>query len=294
MNVHPLPSDAGSFVPHRDSMLLLDKLQKVELDTGQAEVTVRSSNIFYENQTGLNPVAHIELIAQTAAAHNGYVDIKNKRPVRPGFLVGVKEFHITGSAIEGDKLCIEIKRIFELDNATVLEGKVNSADGTKIAAGNLNLWLLNEGLPPAPNVAKPVSVPGEHGKAAIELEQDRGAAGSYIFKHMRIVKTTREKFTSCISFAPEFVGFQGHFPETPILPGVVMLQTAVTATELFLKKRLRLKKVHKAKFMGQVLPNQLLKTECTVDSGSKRHNVRVQLSADDKKVAFVIFDFEDA
>ncbi len=50
MNVHTLPSDVESFVPHRDSMLLLDKLQKVELDTGQAEVTVRSSNIFYENR----------------------------------------------------------------------------------------------------------------------------------------------------------------------------------------------------------------------------------------------------
>ncbi len=293
MNVYPLPSEVLPFVSHRGVMLLIDRLEKVEPDKGQAGMTVKNSNIFYENKSGLNPVAFIELIAQTAAAYNGYVDMSNNRPVRPGFLVGVKEFQITGSAAAGDKLEIEIKRILDIYNATVIEGNVRLDDGTTIAAGVLNLWIFNEEPPSAPDVPAAVPIPGEHSEAAVELGRDRCAVGSYIFESLRIVKADEEKLTTCIAFEPRFIGFQGHFPQAPILPGVVMLQTAVASTELLLKKCLRFKTVDKAKFMDQVLPNQMLKTECTVSSGAEGRQSRVQLSVDDKKVASVIFSFEE-
>ena len=294
MNLYPLPSDVLSFVSQRGGMLLIDQLEKVEPDKGRASMTVRNSNVFYEHKGGLNPVAFIELIAQTAAAYNGYIDMSNNRPVRPGFLVGVKEFQITGSAAAGDKLEIEINRVLEIYNATVLDGKICSDDGTTIASGILNLWILNEEPPSAPDVADTVPVSGEHSKAAVELGRDRCAVGSYIFERLRIVKKEEDKLTTCIAFEPGFIGFQGHFPQAPILPGVVMLQTAVASTELLLKKCLRFSKVDKAKFMDQVLPNQLLKAECTVSSGAKGRQSRVQLSVDDKKVASVIFRCEEA
>lgn len=294
MDVHPLPSDVLPFVPHRDVMLLLDKLVKVEPDTGIAEVTVRKNNIFYQKKSGLNPIAFIELIAQTAAAHDGYIEMNNNRPLRTGFLVGMKEFIVTGSAVEGDNLCVDVKRIFEINNATVLEGRIRSNDGTTIAAGTVNIWTLDEDPPPAPDVPAAVPIPGEYSEAAAELGQRRCAVGSYILECMRIVKADEEKLTACIAFSPEFIGFQGHFPQAPILPGIVIIQTAIASAELLLKKYLRVKKVDKAKFIDQVLPNQLLKAECIISSGVKGRQSRTQLSVEDKKIAAITFSFEEA
>ena len=292
-NPYTLPADVRSFIPHRDAMLLINSLDIVEPDTGKASAIIRRENIFYEPLTGLNPVAFVELIAQTAAAHNGYMDLMHKSPIHPGFLAAIKDFHTNGIVKEGDSLHIHIQRVLEINNATVLEGRVESENGAKIAAGTLNLWIFDEVLLLPQERGNEIPVNGKLIPSGIKLGKNRDAVSSYITDHIRIQKADEAMLAAGICFAPDFVGFKGHFPNSPILPGIITLQVAVVSTEILLKNRICLKKVDKTKFLQPALPNQWVNIECTIHKDEKGQYSRVQFSADNHKIASVMLHFEE-
>lgn len=64
----------------------------------------------------------------------------------------------------------------------------------------------------------------------------------------------RTEGTATFYFPETFIGFSGHFPEQPVLPGVCIIQAALVAAETSLK----LETIRSAKFFNVVLPNQKL------------------------------------
>ncbi|MCF8068348.1 MAG: hypothetical protein K9L30_07165 [Desulfobacterales bacterium] len=288
-----LPSEASLFVPHRDTMLLLDKLEKVVPDLGQARAVIKSDNIFFHENTGLDPVAFIELMAQTAAAYNGYEDIKNDRNVRTGLLVGIKNFRLTGCQVnKGDTLRIEIRRTFEINNATVIDGTVTSSDQKTIAEGTLNVWILDE-APPFSSVAAPDPRSSDIKDDMPEwLTQNRNRSSAYILEHLQILNGSVEALNAAISFESKFIGFSGHFPGTPILPGIIMLQIAALTAELLLQKRLTIKTVDKVKFMGTVMPDRILQISGKLISDGDGWQTGIQLNSDGKKLAAIVMSVE--
>jgi len=70
--------------------------------------------------------------------------------------------------------------------------------------------------------------------------------------------TLRARFT----FGPDFIGFQGHFPEMPILPGICKIQAVLVMLEAHHKRKVRLRKVVLAKFIKPVSYEQELVFEC--------------------------------
>ncbi len=73
--------------------------------------------------------------------------------------------------------------------------------------------------------------------------------------------------TAEISFPPDFIGFQGHFPGQPVLPGVCQMELALALADRLAGTRQTLGAVTNAKFISVVLPNQLLKIECSLTEG---------------------------
>jgi 3-hydroxymyristoyl/3-hydroxydecanoyl-(acyl carrier protein) dehydratase len=63
-------------------------------------------------------------------------------------------------------------------------------------------------------------------------------------------------FSARIVFPTEFVGFKGHFPGRPVLPGVCLIQTALVALSRVLDKPVELKRLVSAKWMAPVLPGE--------------------------------------
>jgi len=63
-------------------------------------------------------------------------------------------------------------------------------------------------------------------------------------------------------FADSFVGFEGHFPEHPILPAIVEIMTVVWLVGEQSGCRQRLVAVEDAKFLSPVRPNQELLVQC--------------------------------
>ncbi|MEO5356422.1 MAG: hypothetical protein H7844_03880 [Nitrospirae bacterium YQR-1] len=284
------------YLPHRDAMLLIDELLYVQTDTGGASVVIKEDNIFYASDEGLNPAAYVELIAQTAAAYTGYDDRQKNKPVRSGFLTGVKDFQVTAESRAGDTLCIDIMRSLDMKNATVLEGLIKHSDGRVCAKGTLTLWILDQPLePPVLSGQSPFSdVTGKREALLDELKGGGSRVENYIFEHTLINVRGKDTLVMCIPFNSGFMGFAGHFPQAPVLPGVVVLQSALAAAEILTDKHLRLETIEKAKFMGVVLPEQPLICECKVTDKGEQKMCNAAFTVNNRKVASALFSVREA
>lgn len=63
-----------------------------------------------------------------------------------------------------------------------------------------------------------------------------------------------KRLTSCFAFPTGFIGFQGHFPQKKILPGVCQIQCVLTLLEKGSEKTVFLKEVVLAKYFTPVFP----------------------------------------
>jgi 3-hydroxyacyl-[acyl-carrier-protein] dehydratase len=72
------------------------------------------------------------------------------------------------------------------------------------------------------------------------------------------------ELTARFLFPPEFVGFQGHFPERPILPAVCEIQAAIAMLEASSKRRITLKEIVSAKFSMPVTCGEEVMYLCSV------------------------------
>ncbi|MFA5087653.1 MAG: hypothetical protein WC552_01310 [Candidatus Omnitrophota bacterium] len=58
------------------------------------------------------------------------------------------------------------------------------------------------------------------------------------------------------NFPEDFIGFKGHFPGRPILPGVCKVQAVICLLEAATKKKPRIKELISAKFLAPVTCNE--------------------------------------
>lgn len=72
-------------------------------------------------------------------------------------------------------------------------------------------------------------------------------------------KTFQTGETGCkaeVIFDPDFIGFKGHFPNAPVLPGIVMIQLLVLMCERATGQSLHIEGIREAKFTEPVLPEE--------------------------------------
>jgi 3-hydroxyacyl-[acyl-carrier-protein] dehydratase len=102
------------------------------------------------------------------------------------------------------------------------------------------------------------------------------------------VEISESKLSTEITINPEHRIFEGHFPEAPVMPGVVQLQIVKEILEMHLDKPLRMKKLHSCKFLSII--NPLETSQVSIDAKfttseyldvvtSIRHNETVYLKA---------------
>ena len=95
------------------------------------------------------------------------------------------------------------------------------------------------------------------------------------------------KITARFAFFPEFIGFKGHFPNRPVLPGVCSIQAVTAIFKAFKKEEVRLREIVSAKFFTPVSPNQELFFECrsTKEENDQLLVKVLVISGDGKKIA---------
>lgn len=71
-----------------------------------------------------------------------------------------------------------------------------------------------------------------------------------------------------VAFASDFTGFDGHFPDNPILPGICKIQTVIAVYEQLKQQKVSLLELKQVKFFAPVLPDQ----ELTFKIKDKKNN----------------------
>lgn len=70
--------------------------------------------------------------------------------------------------------------------------------------------------------------------------------------------------TARFLFPAGFIGFQGHLPESPVLPAVCEIQAALVLLQAWSRRRVRLSEVVSAKFLAAITSDEELEVHCSV------------------------------
>ena len=101
-----------------------------------------------------------------------------------------------------------------------------------------------------------------------------------------LTETDEGKLVARFVFPENFIGFQGHFPGRPILPGVCKIQALLLILRTWHKKKIRLKEVVLSKFFSPVSCGEELIFECQqqMENGEEAI-VKALITSKGKKIA---------
>ncbi len=85
---------------------------------------------------------------------------------------------------------------------------------------------------------------------------------SEIENAMDLAEDIEGNYRATFLFPRSFIGFQGHFPGNPILPGVCMIQSLLVLCQTRHKRRLILKEIVSAKFYTGIGPGERIEVSC--------------------------------
>lgn len=136
--IERLPMPADGLIPQRAPMKLVDTLLSIGERTAEVEVKIAPDCIFLDRDGCLEPAAFMEIIAQSAALHNGFRT--RHLAVKPeGFLLGAKKMNITGTARAGDRLVINLYKEAKLGGFGIVYGAAMKGDEC-VAAGEIKVY----------------------------------------------------------------------------------------------------------------------------------------------------------
>ena len=104
--------DAAKYVPHSGRMVLLEKVIAYDDDSITCSVAIRPDSLFVRGGR-VGPWVGLEYMAQTIAAHGGYLAVAAGKPVHVGFLLGTRSIDFrTGWFRVGQTLHVTAKHIW--------------------------------------------------------------------------------------------------------------------------------------------------------------------------------------
>jgi predicted hotdog family 3-hydroxylacyl-ACP dehydratase len=272
-----LPCPVIELVPHRAPMLLLEHLEQYSPETGTAIGRVGADHPFLHDDGRLNPASFIEYLAQAAAAHEGFRRRLKDRNLPGGFLVGVHDFVIEGSAAVGDKIEVVACRGLQFDAFRIVTGIV-LVEGRQVASGELRLLISED-----PSLF-------EHSEARAVLPPP--AEGS----QFPLAPARRQALDRAASSAEYLLdgslsAFHGHFPGEPILPAVAAVAIAVETVKTMADRPLELRVIKSAKFRAPVRPGAIVTIRCEPKSSGDTPLWRVRLESSGAVAADMKLEF---
>lgn len=137
MNSYP---EILSLIPQRPPFIMVDELIHVAEDTCTTKFLVRTDNVLLE-ESHFSEGGLVENIAQTAAAHAGYMALKKEEAVKTGFIGAVTNLKISGLPAGGSILETSIKIENQIFDVTLISGQV-SCEGRLVASCEMKIFLL--------------------------------------------------------------------------------------------------------------------------------------------------------
>ncbi len=100
-------------------------------------------------------------------------------------------------------------------------------------------------------------------------------------EHIKVEPIAEGTFSAKFCFPASFSGFDGHFPDQPVLPGVCLVQAVLVAVEQALGQKLELTEIVLAKFFSVSKPDETLTAVCRVNE----EMIRAKISRGDDRIA---------
>lgn len=290
-----LPIAAKELIPHREKMALLKELTDFSDNYAHSIQTVMQEDLFVNRGNELDSIVFVELLAQLASAYSGYDALINSGKLKNGFLVGIQNFSIMQDVRVGDVLSLVIDKKTEIDKISFFDAAIKS-DDLSLASGTIKVWE-SEGEMPTDSQCRSV-IP----------EKNIGDIASLIEKFSQISNLNREilnnlysfnrssescQITGDFFFDESFIGFQGHFPGFSIFPGVLLLKIGALVSELALNKRLMITKIHNAKFIKLVFPNQSFQCRVNIEQDGDGFKCKATFFRNDEQVSIFSFSAEE-
>lgn len=270
-----LPASAKELVPHRGTMLLIDELSEYTPEYLSGRTCITNKNPFLDAGGKLDGICFVEILAQLAAAGEGYEARKGGGRVKSGYLVGVNDFSIHRQARLGDILHARMNKTLKVNNINVFEGNIFLGEEC-ISSGKLKLYV-EENESEAPSMT---SSPDFSEEAEVFTHCHRSVIYTQILNNLKAVDVSMEtgRASGEFCFDNEFLGFHGHFPGYPILPGIVMIGMSVAVCEAVCMAPMMLAELERAKFSRQVIPGDTVRVEVNIQEIDDRYKVRSQLT----------------
>ena len=134
-----LPVSADRIIPQQHPMRLVSRLLKVEERYAEVEAVVNEKSPFAKADGSLEDVALFEMMAQAAAAMNGFEEFDTGLPPHRGALLGGKNIRLKGTGSVGAPLLIKIRKKASFGNFGVIGATVHSGK-TLLAQGDIKVF----------------------------------------------------------------------------------------------------------------------------------------------------------
>ena len=134
-----LPIPADRIIPQKAPMRLISRLLVVKERYAEVEAVVSENSPFTRADGHLEEVALFEIMAQAAAAMNGFEEFDTGLPPHRGALLGGKTIKVTGEARAGEPLVVKITKKASFGSFGVLGATVQNGESL-LAKGDIKVF----------------------------------------------------------------------------------------------------------------------------------------------------------
>lgn len=284
-----LPIDATKVIPHRKAMCLIEELSEYSSKHVKGIASIGESNPFLNDTGFMDNNALVECMAQVVAAGNGYYSRIMGEPMKTGFLVGLNNFEFIKAAKKGDSLTIHINQESKIGDFSIVEGSIKRGEEC-LAKGGLKFFELL-GIPQISTSLTANDIIEADEAPEVFTKTNRSIISKGLIEGLSNLEVKEDENIATCSFYLDksFIGFEGHFPDLPILPGVIMIDMARLLTEAMISSRVKIIYIDKAKFSKQIYPPNYLQGEVKIKKETDHIGVTATLRNDGEKAATIFF-----
>lgn len=134
-----LPVAVGTMIPQQAPMRLVDQLVSVGERVAEVETSITPDSLFVNADGTLEEAAYLEMIAQAAAAMNGFRTSVRAANEVEGYLLGARQLDVLEPARLGDTLRVRVFKATRFGDFGIIEGQI-FRDETLLANGEIKVW----------------------------------------------------------------------------------------------------------------------------------------------------------
>jgi radical SAM protein with 4Fe4S-binding SPASM domain len=142
-----MPAAVSGMIPQCPPTRMVDRLLSVGERVAVVETTIQQDNLFVNEDGTLEDSAYLEIIAQSAAALNGFRSTRRQAAGNEpeGYLLGARDVEVLDTARVGDVLNTRVFKAARYGDFGIIEGQV-FRDEHLLARGEIKVWH-NTGSP---------------------------------------------------------------------------------------------------------------------------------------------------